>query len=306
MRSVSSAIVPLFEAGAPDLVLVQGDTGSALGGALAASIAGTSIGHVEAGLRSHDRRHPWPEEEFRIAIDGLADLLFAPTELSAANLRREGGRGAIHVTGNSGIDAVLAIQDRLPPPQAAESRKLLVTCHRRENWGEGISSIAAAVRRIASEVGCDVEIILHPNPALAGHVRQMLIGEPRIRFRPACSHAEMVSAMLESTLILTDSGGLQEEASALGVPLLVLREKSERPEAIASGNMELVGTDPDRIVGAVRRWMNARSPASAMPFGDGKAGERIAAIVAEWLGRKSADETEGVFPRQGRRANAWQ
>lgn len=287
---VSKAVFQVLARAAPDLVVVQGDTSSALGGTLAAKLAGTPVAHVEAGLRSHDRRSPWPEEEFRIAIDGDSGLLFAPTELSAANLRRERVSGRIHVTGNSGIDAVLAIRESVGPCPAGKQPRLLVTCHRRENWAAGISGVAAALKAIAAEEIARIEILLHPNPVLSRRVRELLLGQCGIAFRQPCSHAETIEAMLRSDLVLSDSGGMQEEAAALGVPLLVLREKTERPEAIACGNLELVGTDPDRIVRAVRRRLSTtRQAAPALPFGDGRASDRIAAIVCDWLA-----EREGI------------
>jgi UDP-N-acetylglucosamine 2-epimerase (non-hydrolysing) len=266
----------------PQIVVVQGDTSSALGGALAAEIAGISVAHVEAGLRTHDRRRPWPEEEFRVAIDRQAQLLFAPTELSAANLRRERVRGHIHVTGNTGIDAALSARARIDP--SSKTARLLVTCHRRENWGEGVNNLASALAQIACDGAVRVEVILHPNPELARRMRELLGGRSGIALRPACEHQTTLAAMLESALVLSDSGGMQEEAAALGVPLLVLRDRTERPEAIACGNVELVGTDPHRIIAAVRRRLDGASAAEpSLPFGDGSASERIARIVDEWL-----------------------
>lgn len=252
-------------------------------------MSGTPLAHVEAGLRSHDRSRPWPEEEFRVAIDSHADLLFAPTELSAANLRRERVRGQVHVTGNSGIDAVLGVRRNVTTPvRDGGLPRLLVTCHRRENWGKGLNAVAAALRTLACEGTARVEVILHPNPALAGRVRQMLAGVFAVSFRPPCGHCETIEAMLGADLVLSDSGGIQEEAAALGVPLLVLRDKTERPEAIACGNIELVGTDPAAIVSAVRRQLNGGwSASAALPFGDGRAGERIAAIIEQWLAERS-------------------
>ena len=303
--AISKALLPVLISASPDLVVVQGDTSSALGGALAAKMAGFPIAHVEAGLRSHDRRRPWPEEEFRIAIDRDSDLLFAPTELSVANLRRERVGGVVHLTGNSGIDAALSIRRRLDSPCPKPGASLLVTCHRRENWGAGISGIAAALRTIAREKFPRVEVVLHPNPELSRHIINLLSGETGIVLRQPCSHSEMVEAMVASDLVLSDSGGIQEEAAALGVPLLVLRERTERPEAIACGTMELVGTDPNCIVSAVRRRLGSNSPpVEALPFGDGRAGERIAAIVSEWLAAKHVAERASLFPESRRRANA--
>ena len=283
--SVSRAVAAVLAQHPARLVVVQGDTSSALGGALGARLAGVAVAHVEAGLRSHDRRNPWPEEEFRIAIDRDSELLFAVTELSAANLRRERARGAIHVTGNTGIDAVLAIRTPLPTRHSGGAPRLLVTCHRRENWGDGLAAIAAALSEIAREGIARIEVILHPNPFVSGQMRAMLLGEPGVAFRHACSHSDAIEAMLRSDLVLSDSGGIQEEATALGVPLLVLRRTTERPEAIASGNVELVGTEPDRIVSAVRRRIaRTESARASLPFGDGRAGERIAGAIEQWLG----------------------
>ena len=285
--AVSKAIVPVLRATAPDLVVVQGDTSSALGGALAANMAGAALAHVEAGLRSHDRRRPWPEEEFRIAIDRDSDLLFAPTELSVANLRRERVSGAIHVTGNSGIDAALAVRRGLDARARQAGPTLLVTCHRRENWGRGIGGIASALRAIAAEGLARVAVILHPNPDLSRHIRNLLSDEAHIALREPCPHSAMIEAMVACDLVLSDSGGIQEEAAAFGVPLLVLREKTERPEGIACGTLELVGTDPDCIIRAVRRRLCTNSRTiEALPFGDGRAGERIARIIDEWLSAK--------------------
>jgi UDP-N-acetylglucosamine 2-epimerase (non-hydrolysing) len=296
---VTKAAFPILHEKSPALVVVQGDTSSALAGALAARLADVPVGHVEAGLRSHDRRRPWPEEEFRVAIDAEADLLFAPTELSAANLRREKVRGQIHVTGNSGIDSVLAASSGLEAARE-KPKRLLVTCHRRENWGEGLAGVASALMQIAAEKLAQVEVVLHPNPALAASIRAMLAYQAGIVFRPPCSHGEAIAAMLSSDLVLSDSGGIQEEAAALGVPLLVLRDRTERPEAIACGNLELVGTDAARIVSAVKRRLGSTSSVSpAFPYGDGRAGERIAAIVEEWLkDRQALSPISATCPRQ--------
>lgn len=284
--AVTKAVLPLVTQLQPGLVMVQGDTSSALGAALAAHLRGIPVAHVEAGLRSHSRRHPWPEEEFRIAIDRDSELLFAPTALSAANLRRERVRGHIHVTGNTAVDAVLGAAGTLRPnPDGMPS--LLVTCHRRENWAAGVDQLGAALRAIAGQSVARVSLILHPNPALANRVREMLGGCEGVTLLPPCTHAAAVAAMLRATLVLSDSGGIQEEAAALGVPLLILRERSERPEAIACGNIELVGTDPGHIFDAVlRRLRDRRTAAPSLAFGDGRAGQRIAEHVDCWLGEK--------------------
>lgn len=284
VAEVTKALVPFLSNAAPALVAVQGDTSSALGAALAARLLSIPVAHIEAGLRSHDRRHPWPEEEFRIAIDSDCDLLFAPTALSAANLRRERARGQVHVTGNSGIDAVMRSRRGTDAVPHSGEKRLLVTCHRRENWGDGIGGVAAALRQVAAEGLARVEVLAHPNPDLARRVRELLLGSDGIAITQPCGHSQTVAAMLRSDLVLSDSGGMQEEAAALGVPLLVLRKRTERPEAIASGNVDLVGTDPKTILAAVRRRLD--SPVNAGPsriFGDGRASERIAAVIECWL-----------------------
>ena len=284
--TVARRIVPLIEDA--HLVVVQGDTSSALGGALGASMAGIAVAHVEAGLRSHDRMNPWPEEDFRIAIDRVADLLFAPTELSAANLRREGMRGLIRVAGNTGVDALL---ERIPhlvcSPWATHSgRRILVTCHRRESWGEGFEAIASCLNAIARMEDVSVTMVLHPNPRVAAEMRRLL--DDRIACQQPCDHLEMLERMSESDLILSDSGGMQEEAPTLGVPLLILRDRTERPECIASGNAILVGRDPAFILETVERLLGDPRALCAMrwpsfPFGDGGASGRIADEIEHWL-----------------------
>ncbi|HJR82618.1 MAG TPA: UDP-N-acetylglucosamine 2-epimerase (non-hydrolyzing), partial [Sphingomicrobium sp.] len=237
------------------LVVVQGDTSSALGGALGSAMAGVPVAHVEAGLRSHDCANPWPEEDFRIAIDAEADLLFAPTPLNAANLRRERVRGQIVITGNTAIDALL---ERIPPltapRQPTDGRfRLLVTCHRRESWGEGLHAIAGCLREIVGRGDVSINFVLHPNPTVAREMRRLLGGCANILLREPCPHVEMLRLMCDSDLILSDSGGVQEEAPALGVPLLVLRDRTERPEGILSGNSRLVGRDRAAILATVDR-----------------------------------------------------
>ncbi len=167
----------------PDLLLVQGDTSSALGAALAGFTAGVPVGHVEAGLRTHDPLLPWPEEEYRTAIDAHADLLFAPTELAAANLRAERVPGQIHVTGNTGIDAVLDAAAALPPPQLRDGdvTRLLVTCHRRESWEDGLANIAAALRDLSQEGSVAIDVLLHPNAFVASRIKGQLAGVARVR-----------------------------------------------------------------------------------------------------------------------------
>ena len=292
VRAVSSALLPRLAHGS-DLVIVQGDTSSALGGALAASAAGVPAAHVEAGLRTHDPALPWPEEEYRTAIDAHAELLFAPTAIAAANLAAERVPGEIHITGNTGIDALLAAEKTLPPRslRQAGSPRLLVTCHRRESWREGLDSIAAAAAELARADGIAVAVVVHPNPHLARQTRQLLAGCQGVTLLDPCSHRELLGRMLGADLVLSDSGGIQEEAPALGVPLLVLRDKTERPEGIASGCARLIGTSSERIVGEVRRLLSDRQALARMsrrtfPYGDGRAAPRIAQIIDDWLERR--------------------
>jgi len=289
---VREALKRLLPLDLPDLLIVQGDTSSALGGALAARELGIALAHVEAGLRTHDPTQPWPEEENRVTIDRLSDLLFAPTSANAANLRRDNVHGEVYVTGNSGIDALAALIGPLPlkPKRRWWPKRhfsLLVTCHRRENWGVGLDRLAEALialgeKRILSDV------LLPPNPKITERLTGLLGGQAGIRLVPPLSHAATIDAMRRADLILSDSGGMQEEAPALGVPLLVLRDKTERPEALATGSIELVGTDPDRIIVAVERLRRNHAELRAMrtpalPFGDGHSAPRIAARCLAFL-----------------------
>ena len=278
----------------PALMIVQGDTSSALGGALAGFAAGVPVAHVEAGLRTFDPAMPWPEEEFRTEIDARSDLLFAPTEISAANLEAEGVPGTIHVTGNTGIDALLAIAGpALAGRSTDQPMRLLVTCHRRESWGDGLQSIAEALAELAATGGVTIDLVLHPNPAVAGRMRSLLAGRQYINLVDPLPHAQMVAAMQRSALVLSDSGGMQEEAPALGVPMLVLREKTERPEGVASGNMLLVGTSRQKIVATVQRLFDPAVRAAmsrrAFPYGDGRAAQRIAGHIADFLAEGAAE-----------------
>jgi UDP-N-acetylglucosamine 2-epimerase (non-hydrolysing) len=289
VQAVTTAMLPLLSP-APDLVVVQGDTSSALGAALAASLAGVAVAHVEAGLRTHDPRLPWPEEEYRTSIDARADLLFAPTETAVANLRAEGVRGEVHLTGNTGIDALKATEARLAaqPLVVEKLPRILVTCHRRESWGEGLKSVATALVEIARDGASTIELVLHPNAHVAAIMRQSLDSIRGISLIAPCTQIDLIRRMREVDLILSDSGGIQEEATALGTPLLVLRDKTERPEAIASGNARLVGTSPDRIIAEVRRLLENPYERLAMarpafPFGDGHAAPRIAEVIHRFL-----------------------
>lgn len=281
---VRAALKRLLSIDAPDLLIVQGDTSSAVGGALAARELGLALAHVEAGLRTYDPNEPWPEEENRVTIDRISDLLFAPTSGNAANLRRDRVCGQIHVTGQSGIDALGQLVGKVP----AKPRRrwpwqpftLLVTCHRRENWGAGLDNLAKAITALCRQ-RIEANVLLPPNPMVTERMTKLLGGKQGIRLVPPLSHRATIEAMRNSDLVLSDSGGMQEEAPALGVPLLILRNKTERPEGLAGGTMILVGTDPDRIIATVSDLHRNRAALAEMrlpclPFGDGQAASRIA------------------------------
>jgi UDP-N-acetylglucosamine 2-epimerase (non-hydrolysing) len=318
-RTLQARLSADFRAQRIDLVLVQGDTTSAVAAACAARDCGIPVGHVEAGLRSFDLRQPHPEEGHRIVIDALADLLFAPTETAPANLRRDPKtRGRIRVTGNTGIDALLQARARLAPGRAVPGgrRLVLATCHRRENQGKPAARVGEALKRLVRELPVRIGFTLHLNRHIRRAQERSLAGADHIELLEPSDHQDMVRLMDESWLILSDSGGLQEEAPALGRPLLVLRNVTERPEALATGNVELVGTDPERIVAAVAGLLAdparyERMSRPAFPFGDGRAAERIAQAIDCWLderrisrplaeaGRAAAREPPG--PRPGAR-----
>jgi UDP-N-acetylglucosamine 2-epimerase (non-hydrolysing) len=274
----------------PDWILVQGDTTTAFCGALAGFYAGVGIAHVEAGLRTSDKAEPFPEEMNRVLIARLADAHYAPTAEAAANLTREGvPAAAILVTGNTGIDAVLHVRDGLasgrlrpgPLPRLDPARKLiLVTAHRRESFGAGFEGICTALARLAAR--SDVEIVypVHPNPNVMGPVLRLLAGRTNVHLIDPLPYVSFVELMRRAHFLLTDSGGIQEEAPSLGKPVLVMRDKTERPEAIAAGTARLVGTDPDRIVwGAAELLDDAGAHAERSrihnPYGDGRAAVRI-------------------------------
>jgi UDP-N-acetylglucosamine 2-epimerase (non-hydrolysing) len=288
---VRAALKRMLPADPPDLLIVQGDTSSALGGALAARELGVPLAHIEAGLRTYDPNQPWPEEENRVSIDRVSDLLFAPTSSNAANLRRDRVAGRIYVTGNSGIDALAQLVGKLP----AKPRRrwpwqpftMLVTCHRRENWGGGLDQLAEAIKTLTQQ-RIEAHVLLPPNPMVTQRMTRLLGGRQGIRLIPPLSHQATVEAMRDADLVLSDSGGMQEEAPALGVPLLVLRGKTERPEGLARGTTILVGTDSDRIIATVANLRRNRAALAPMrlpslPFGDGHAAPRIARHCLDFL-----------------------
>jgi UDP-N-acetylglucosamine 2-epimerase (non-hydrolysing) len=274
-------------------VLVQGDTTSALAGALAAAYARRPVVHIEAGLRTGGAE-PHPEEMHRTLIAQIASLHFAPTPAAVAALAREGVMNdAVVMTGNSGIDALLWMAERVrgqPVPAAlagVDWRRpvVLVTVHRRENHGAGLAGVMAALTELAS----DAEIVLpvHPHPAVAGPLTAGLAGVCGVHLTLPLDYPDFVWAMARATLTLTDSGGVQEEAPALGLPVLVMRGATERPEGVASGNARMVGTDAFAIVSEVRGLLAGGVSAMAepaMPYGAGDASGRMAAAVLARFG----------------------
>ena len=204
---------------------------------------------------------------------------------------REDSTGAIHVTGNTGIDALFKRMPLLRAvPEKCGKRRLLVTCHRRESWGEGLAGIAACLVALARRWDVAIDLVLHPNPRVAGEMKRLLGGQPNIALLDPCGHVEMLRRMQGSDLILSDSGGMQEEAPALGIPLLILRDRTERPEGIASGNAMLVGRKPEKILSTVEMLFDNEDALKSMrrpslPYGDGRSSDRIAAIIEDWLRR---------------------
>jgi UDP-N-acetylglucosamine 2-epimerase (non-hydrolysing) len=293
-----AGIGTVLDAERPACVIVQGDTASAKCAALAAYYRRLPVAHVEAGLRSGNLNHPWPEEGNRRIIGMLADLHFAPTDRAAAALRSEGiDPSRIHMTGNSGIDALLHVRDllrenKLCAPIVGDlaarfpgRRIIVVTCHRRENL-TGLHAIAAALRTLAARPDVAMVLPLHPNPEIGEVFRAALDGLPNVALIDPLDYPEFVALLDVCHAVLTDSGGVQEEAPALGKPVLVMRETTERPEGVAAGTARLVGTDPDHIIGEVTRLLDDPAAYNAMarahsPYGDGRAAERIAAVMRQ-------------------------
>jgi UDP-N-acetylglucosamine 2-epimerase (non-hydrolysing) len=284
---------PILDSIKPDRVLVHGDTTTAMVCAMAAFHRKIPVGHVEAGLRTHDMHRPWPEEMNRRYIDMVADMLFAPTSQSAQNLRAEKAKGKIFVTGNTVIDALqltagMIEKDHLLrqqldselPKLRPDRRLLLVTGHRRENFGEGFQSICKALANLAKRTDIEIVYPVHLNPNVLNPVREALGGLSNVHLIEPVDYLKFVRLMQRSYVILTDSGGVQEEAPAMGKPVLVMRDVTERPEAIASGVAELVGTSASAIVQAVTALFESHDryqmfAAALNPYGDGRASERI-------------------------------
>jgi UDP-N-acetylglucosamine 2-epimerase (non-hydrolysing) len=282
----------------PDWVVVQGDTATAMAGAMAAYYRKIRVAHVEAGLRSHNIYHPWPEEVNRKIIGTIAALHFAPTQTSAEALRAENvAAGSIHVTGNTVIDALqwvtLAIAAK--PALAAGLRELEarfagrriigVTSHRRENFGGGLEAIARAIRTIAARDDVALIFPVHPNPNVRRVMEDELAGLANVALIEPLDYPHFARLLALADIMLTDSGGVQEEAPALGKPVLVMRETTERPEGVVAGTARLVGTDPQRIVSEIFTLLDDKQAYGAMarahnPFGDGKAAPRIMELLA--------------------------
>ncbi len=280
----------------PDWVLVQGDTTTVMAASLVAFYHKVQVGHVEAGLRTHDKWQPFPEEINRRVASVVADLHFAPTETAKNNLLREGiSPDIIHVTGNPVIDAIHIVaqipydfENGLLPKIPWDKRIILVTAHRRENFGKPLEHICSALREIASQYLDTVHIVypVHLNPNVKEPVKKLLSDIPNISLFPPLGYLPLVQVMKRSYLVLTDSGGIQEEAPGLGKPVLVLREVTERPEAVDAGTVRIVGTQKARIVENIRSLLDNRMEYEKMehavnPYGDGRAAMRIVKAILD-------------------------
>ena len=299
-----NSVGEVLEKHRPDLVLVHGDTTTAMAAALAAFYARIPLGHVEAGLRSFDLTQPWPEELNRVIVDTVCQFMFAPTKTAADNLAREYNRtGKVYVTGNTGIDALLHVARNLDVTEPIGSEKfeapitldptrrlVLVTGHRRESFGDGFERICDALGRLARRPDVQIVYPVHLNPRVKDVVEARLGAQSRISLIAPIGYIDMVRLMRRASIILTDSGGIQEEGPALGKPVLVMRDITERPEALSTGVVKLVGTDPDVIEREVSRLLDDadhyRTTARAVfPYGDGTAAAQIASIIEEAFGR---------------------
>ena len=278
----------------PDIVLVHGDTTTTFAGALAAFYNGTTIGHLEAGLRTYNKFSPYPEEMNRQMVSVLADIHFAPTHKSKQNLLREAKKKNIYVTGNTAIDALkLTIKEDYKNPQIDDfkekERIILLTSHRRENIGTPMENIFKAVKKIVEEYE-DVKVIypVHKNPKVREIANRILAGNPKIKLIEPLDVIDFHNLMNKSYLILTDSGGIQEEAPSLGKPVLVLRDTTERPEGIRVGTLKLVGTDEEEIYKQTKLLLDNKEEYNKMakatnPYGDGLASKKIVDAIIDYF-----------------------
>jgi UDP-N-acetylglucosamine 2-epimerase (non-hydrolysing) len=284
-----------FQAYPPQLVLVQGDTTTAFAAGLAAFYEQIPVGHVEAGLRTDNLLDPFPEEANRRLISQIASLHFAPTPKAELNLKASGVVGRLSVTGNTVIDALLLMAESAPDVcfdglDWQNQRVILATVHRRENWGDRLRDIASGMLQLLDRHPDTALLLpLHRNPTVREPLREMLGDHPRVLLTEPLDYDRLVAAMRGCTLLLTDSGGLQEEAPALGKPVLVLRRTTERPEAVEAGTARLVGTEPSTILEEASRLLDDADAYGAMsravnPFGDGQASARILSLCREHLG----------------------
>ena len=284
-----------FQAYPPQLVLVQGDTTTAFAAGLAAFYEQIPVGHVEAGLRTDNLLDPFPEEANRRLLSQIATLHFAPTTTAEANLRASGVVGEVSVTGNTVIDALLLMAESAPEIHFdgldwRSQRVILATVHRRENWGDRLQDIASGMRQLLDRHPDTALLLpLHRNPTVREPLQAMLGDHPRVVLTEPLDYDRLVAAMKGCTLLLTDSGGLQEEAPALGKPVLVLRRTTERPEAVEAGTAKLVGTDPAAILKEASMLLDDENAYAVMskavnPFGDGQASQRILDLCRTQLG----------------------
>lgn len=303
LDALSARIITQFgaalDAEKPDRILVHGDTLTTMMATIAAYFRKIPVGHVEAGLRSGNIYSPWPEEVNRKVAGAIADLHFAPTEAAADALRNENVPSAsIHVTGNTVIDALLSMRQRIEDNPALAAgldalaarfsgkRIIAVTSHRRENFGDGMAAIASAISRIAARPDVAVIFPVHPNPAVRPVMEAILGDLANVALIDPLDYPHFVRLMAISELVLTDSGGVQEEAPSLGKPVLVMRDTTERPEGVAAGTARLVGTDADTIVSGIFTLLDDKAAYTAMarahnPYGDGQSARRIARIIAD-------------------------
>ncbi len=290
---ILAALEPVMADAKPDIVYVQGDTTTTLCGALAAFYSRIPVGHIEAGLRTGDLAQPFPEEMNRVVTGRLAAIHFAATEGARRNLIRENiAPETIHVTGNSGIDALLNVRDRLASGELKGQadlarfgcdparRLIVVTAHRRESFGGGFENICRALQKIARRNDVEIVYPVHRNPNVVGPVQRYLDGLPNVHLIEPLEYVPFVDLMRRAYLLLTDSGGIQEEGPSLGKPVIVMREKTERPEAVEAGTVRMAGADEERIITEVTRLLDEPGAREAMsrvhnPYGDGHASERI-------------------------------